>query len=80
MDIVLYSAVVSAVVQAVKMTIHKVKPDALPNEVYVVLALALGVCAAILSHASIETGFVVGFTAMGMYSGIKSAISFSVKG
>lgn len=80
MDILFYGAVVSVIVQAVKMVQQKYKPDLIPSEVYFVLALALGAAFSVVLNpeltlkVALETGFLIGFAAIGEYSGAKGTV------
>lgn len=54
------------------MLLQKYFPDKIPNEVYVVVALALGVGLSTFLKLTFDNGLIIGFTAMGMYSTVSN--------
>lgn len=60
----LFASVVSVVVQAIKALVK----DRLPDEVYPVFALILGVGLSLLMKGSVVEGITIGLSAMGIYA------------
>lgn len=74
-QIPLFASVVSLVVQALKALIK----DRLPDEVYPVFALILGVALAIAMKLSVVEGINIGLASMGIYAVAKNTISGTKK-
>lgn len=71
----LFASVVSVVVQAIKALVK----DRLPDEVYPVFALILGVVLSLLMKGSVVEGITIGLSAMGIYAVAKNTISGTKK-
>jgi len=69
--IAILSTVTSIVVQAVKAIIN----GRMPDEIYPVIAIWVGVVLALLFKEPAMTGIVIGLTSMGIYSGVKNVAS-----
>ena len=69
------ASVVSLVVQALKAVIK----DRLPDEVYPVFALILGVGLSLLMKGSVVEGITIGLSAMGIYAVAKNTVSGTKK-
>lgn len=71
----LFASVVSVVVQAIKALVK----DRLPDEVYPVFALILGVGLSLLMKGSVVEGITIGLSAMGIYAVAKNTVSGTKK-
>jgi len=69
--IAIFSTVTSLIVQMVKAIIK----GRLPDEVYPVVALVVGVAISLAFKDTAMTGIIIGLTSMGIYSGVKNVSS-----
>lgn len=69
--IAIFSTVTSLIVQMVKAIVK----GRLPDEVYPVVALVVGVAISLAFKDTAMTGIIIGLTSMGIYSGVKNAAS-----
>lgn len=69
--IAIFSTVTSLIVQMVKAIVK----GRLPDEVYPVVALVVGVAISLAFKDTAITGIIIGLTSMGIYSGVKNVSS-----
>lgn len=69
--ITIFSTVTSLIVQMVKAIVK----GRLPDEVYPVVALVVGVAISLAFKDTAMTGIIIGLTSMGIYSGVKNVSS-----
>ena len=69
--IAIFSTVTSLIVQMVKAIVK----GRLPDEVYPVVALVVGVAISLAFRDTAMTGIIIGLTSMGIYSGVKNVSS-----
>ena len=69
--ITIFSTVTSLIVQMVKAIVK----GRLPDEVYPVVALVVGVAISLAFRDTAMTGIIIGLTSMGIYSGVKNVSS-----